>query len=339
MQNQGVHPVTQESSPPYAPSGTGPSSGAYRFPPHLVHAAASLYYLDDANQAQIAERLGTSRPTVSRLLAEARRRGIVRIEVLSAPPVEHSELADRTAQALGLQAVHLGVLVPGVSAGAALAPALGDALTAVGLQADDVLLVSSGQTVYEAAQTRLPHLPRVQVAPTIGGQDEPEPWYQTNEITRAVALQVGGVPTFLYAPALPGHELHGVLLREDSIRRVLGMWEHARCVVTGVAAPPLARTSLPRFLPQEVSGLRSAVGDVCARFYDRDGSPVPFPGSDRLMAISLQILQQVPAGIAVATGDDKLWALLAGARAGYFNRLVTDAATAEGLLALAATPG
>ena len=71
--------------------------------------------------------------------------------------------------------------------GAVLAPAVGRALSAVGLLPGDVLLVSSGRTMYEVARYNLPHLPGVVVAPTVGGTDQPEPWYQTNEITRRVA--------------------------------------------------------------------------------------------------------------------------------------------------------
>ena len=56
--------------------------GAGRFPPALMHAAATLYYVKDETQADVARSLGISRATVSRLLAEARRLGIVRIEVL-----------------------------------------------------------------------------------------------------------------------------------------------------------------------------------------------------------------------------------------------------------------
>ena len=56
------------------------------FRPSLLYAAAKLYYTDDATQAEVAAQLGTSRATVSRLLAEAKRRGIVRIEVV--PPAE-----------------------------------------------------------------------------------------------------------------------------------------------------------------------------------------------------------------------------------------------------------
>jgi deoxyribonucleoside regulator len=43
--------------------------------------AARLYYQDDLNQRQVANELGVSRPTVSRLLTQARREGIVQISI------------------------------------------------------------------------------------------------------------------------------------------------------------------------------------------------------------------------------------------------------------------
>ncbi|HEX9934104.1 MAG TPA: sugar-binding domain-containing protein, partial [bacterium] len=43
---------------------------------------ARLYYVYDLNQQQIADKLGISRPGVSRLLQEARDRGIVRINII-----------------------------------------------------------------------------------------------------------------------------------------------------------------------------------------------------------------------------------------------------------------
>ena len=55
--------------------------------------ASRLYYLDDLTQAEIARRLGTSRESVSRLLSEARRQGIVQIEISPPAPVDAEELA------------------------------------------------------------------------------------------------------------------------------------------------------------------------------------------------------------------------------------------------------
>jgi DNA-binding transcriptional regulator LsrR (DeoR family) len=338
-------PRPAQPHPATAPTdGAGPETSISpensHFSPSLLYSAARLYYEDDATQAEVAQRLGTSRATVSRLLAEAKRQGIVRIEVVPPTEARPSDLADRVARALGLERVYLCAPLPAPGPGRgivdvmgrALAPATGRALSEAGLLPGDVLLVSSGRTVYEVAQHDLTPLPGVVVAPTVGGNDQPEDWYQTNEITRLVANRIGGRANYLFAPALPGPELYQSLLNDPSIQRVLHQWPTARCALMGVGAPPLIRSDIPQFVPTGSTSLRAAVGDVCSRFYDRDGGEVQFEGSDRLIALELQALHKVPVTIAVAVGREKIDSITAGARGRHFNRLVTDPATAEALL-------
>lgn len=330
------------------PSATGVDStvsdgsdvAAGHFSASLLYAAAKLYYTEDATQAEVAAQLGTSRATVSRLLAEAKRRGVVRIEVVPPAEVATGDLADRLARVLSLTTVFLSHPLPtpgpgrGVVdvMGSALAPAVGRALSAAGLLPGDVLLVSSGRTVYEVAQYDLVPLPGVLVAPTVGGNDQPEEWYQTNEITRRVANRINGRPNYLFAPALPGPDLYPSLLNDPSIQRVLHLWPHARCALMGVGAPPLIRSDIPQFVPTGSTALRAAVGDVCSRFYDQHGDEVDFEGSDRLIAVGLEALRHIPVTIAVAVGADKVSSIVAGARGGYFNQLVTDPSTAAAIL-------
>ncbi|WP_407664136.1 sugar-binding transcriptional regulator [Mycolicibacterium murale] len=314
---------------------------AGHFSASLLYSAARLYYTEDATQADVAAQLGCSRATVSRLLAEAKRRGIVRIEVVPPAEISSGDLADRLTRALSLAKVFLSMPMPVAGPGrtvldvmgGALAPAVGRALTQAGLLPGDVLLVSSGRTVYEVAQVDLVPLPGVLVAPTVGGNDQPEEWYQTNEITRLVANRVGGRANYLFAPALPGPDLYPSLLNDPSIQRVLHLWPHARCALMGVGAPPLLRKDIPQFVPTRSTSLRDAVGDVCSRFYDRDGTEIAFEGADRLIAVELEALRHIPVTIGVAIGSDKVESIIAGARGGYFNQLVTDPATAEAILA------
>jgi DNA-binding transcriptional regulator LsrR (DeoR family) len=311
------------------------------FPATLLYTAARLYYEQDATQAEVAAQLGTSRATVSRLLSEAKRQGIVRIEVVPPAEARPADLADQLARALKLATVYLAPPLPPPGQGRTivdvmgrpLASAVGRALAESGLLPGDVLLVSSGRTVYEVAQHDLTSLPGVVIAPTVGGNDQPEEWYQTNEITRLVANRVGGRANYLFAPALPGPELYRSLLNDPSIQRVLDLWPHARCALMGVGAPPLLRSDIPQFVPTGATSLRSAVGDVCSRFFDRDGEPVEFEGSERLIAVELEALRHIPVTVAVAVGKDKVESIIAGARGGYFNRLVTDPVTASEILA------
>lgn len=306
-----------------------------RFPDEVLYAAATRYYLEDRNQSQVAAELGTSRATVSRLLAEARRRGIVKIEVVPPAQLDGEELADHTARTLGLHAVHLCPPIRSELPGPALASALGPALTRLNLQPGDAMLISSGRTMHAVSLTELPTLPGVVVVPTIGGHDEPDSWYQPNEIIRQFAARVGGTPRFIFAPAMPSAALYDSLINDADMRDVLSLWNRARCAVLGVGAPPLSRDSLPRFVTLTPE-MRSAVGDVCSRFYDNAGKPLPFPGSEHLIATALQTLHSIPVSIAVAYGPSKIAAIVAGAAAGYFNELVTDTATAERCLKSAA---
>ncbi|MFI6598091.1 sugar-binding transcriptional regulator [Nonomuraea sp. NPDC050536] len=308
-----------------------------RFPQELMYAAASQYYLEDATQADIAQRLGVSRATVSRLLTEARRQGIVEIRVHRPATLEEGPLAAQVADALRIQRVYLVPKVSGPALGPWLAPGLARALAAVGLEAGDVVLVSSGSTVYECAREGLGRFPGVTIAPAVGGQEEPQPWFQTNETTRILAERLGGVPSYLYAPALPGPELFNSLQHEPSVRRVMDLWAHAKCAIVGVGSAPLMRQVVPAFVPREATSLRQAVGDVCSRFYDRNGDPVEYPGSERLVATGLEELRRIPASIAIAVGGEKITSIIAAAKGGYFNQLVTDTPTAESLLATART--
>jgi DNA-binding transcriptional regulator LsrR (DeoR family) len=333
-------PRSAQSIPPTGVDGPTPDAEAGHFPTSLLYTAAKLYYSEDATQAEVAAQLGTSRATVSRLLAEAKRQGIVRIEVVAPAEVATGDLADRLTRALSLNTVFLSHPLPNPGAGrttvdvmgSVLAPAVGRALSVAGLLPGDVLLVSSGRTVYEVAQYDLVPLPGVLVAPTVGGNDQPEEWYQTNEITRLVANRIQGRPNYLFAPALPGPDLYPSLLNDPSIQRVLHLWPRARCALMGVGAPPLLRSDIPRFVPTDSDSLRASVGDVCSRFYDRAGGEVDFEGRDRLIAVQLDALQHIPVTIAVAVGKEKVGSIVAGARGGYFNQLVTDPSTAAAIL-------
>ncbi|MFI6499054.1 sugar-binding transcriptional regulator [Nonomuraea typhae] len=303
-----------------------------RFPHQLMYTAAKQYYLEDATQAEIATGLGVSRATVSRLLTEARKLGIVEIRVHRPETLEDGRLAAELAAFLGIRRVHLVPKVSGPKLGPWLAPGLARALATAELTSGDVVLVSSGSTVYECAREGLGQFPGVTVAPAVGGQEEPQPWFQTNETTRILAERLGGVPSYLYAPALPGPELFYSLQHEPSVRRVMDLWAQAKCAIVGVGSAPLMRQVVPAFVPREAPSLKDAVGDVCSRFYDRDGEPVGYPGSERLVAASVEELRRIPHTIAVAVGTEKAAAIVAAARGGYFNQLVTDAPTAHGIL-------
>lgn len=312
--------------------GATPDGTRNRFPLDTVYQAARMYYLEDATQAEIAARLGVSRPTVSRLVSEARRAGLVRIEVVDPFRDETAALGERLRVVLGLQAVHLAAVTHEATLGADLAAPLGRALAGMELIPGDAVLVSSGRTVYDVAHSGMPRLPGVQLVPTVGGQADPTPWFQTNEITRAAAQRSGAIPAFLFAPALPSGAMRATLDDDPAFQHVVGLWSRAKGAVLGIGAPTSTRSALARGVPFEGDVFEHAAGDVCLNFYAPDGSAIEFPGSDRMVRTPREVLAAVPHAVGVAVGPEKVSSILGAVRGRLVNELVTDAATARALL-------
>ncbi|WP_010532991.1 sugar-binding transcriptional regulator [Brachybacterium squillarum] len=300
----------------------------------LLHRAASAYYLDDLRQAEVAERLGVSRPTVSKLLTEARRIGMVRFEVLDLPAEDLPALEDRLRELLGIAQVRIA---PGdqIERGCrGLGELLTQELRVLQLRRGDVLMVSSGRTTYAVSgMDSLPALPGVIVAPTVGGLQEPDRAYQTNETAGRLASRTGAEARYIFAPALPSPSLWESLQADPSFREITGLWERARAMIIGIGAPYRGRESLTSVVPRQEPALDAAAGDICLHFYDDRGRPIEYPGSDRLLRPSLELLHRIPHILALAAGTEKVPSILAGANAGLFTSLITDAPTARAVLA------
>ncbi len=306
----------------------------------LLHRAASAYYVDGVRQAEVAERLGVSRPTVSKLLAEARRIGMVRFEVLEPPTADLPDLAARLQEVLGVRSVRIA---PGNQVQRdyrGIGDLLGEELRSLDLQRGEVLLISSGKTTYAVSgMPGLPELPGVVIAPTVGGQQETDPSFQTNEIVRRFADRTRAEPKFMFAPASPSEQLWESLQADPSFREITDLWARARAVVVGIGEPYQGRAALTSVVPRDEPALVPAVGDINLHFYDIDGHPVSYPGSELLVRPPRELLNALPTSIAMAAGERKAPSILAGARTGLYTTLLTDEPTAQAVLALAAATG
>src|SRR5690606_29179848 len=233
----------------------------------LLHRAASAYYVDGVRQAEVAERLGVSRPTVSKLLAEARRIGMVRFEVLEPPTADLPDLAARLQDVLGVRSVRIA---PGNQVQRdyrGIGDLLGEELRSLDLQRGEVLLISSGKTTYAVSgMPGLPELPGVVIAPTVGGQQETDPSFQTNEIVRRFADRTRAEPKFMFAPASPSEQLWESLQADPSFREITDLWARARAVVVGIGEPYQGRAALTSVVPRDEPALVPAVGDINLHF-------------------------------------------------------------------------
>lgn len=297
-----------------------------------LYRAAQLYYERGATQEQVATELGVSRPSVSRMLGEARRQGIVEIRVHRPRSGGAEAMEAQLCQALGLQAVHIAPGDQSDRLGPGLAGAARSALAEADLRSGDALLIASGATPYALAQQNLGDFRGVVVAPTVGGQAEPDAWHQTNEVVRAFAVSTGAYPRYLFAPSMPSPALLEALHDDPGFRQVLDDWAQAKAALVGIGAPAMTRVSIARSVPREHPSLAASVGDVCLAFFDEAGAEITFPGSERMVRIPSDTLRAVPTRIGAAVGGAKVPSIIAAARGGWVTALVTDEETARGVL-------
>jgi deoxyribonucleoside regulator len=306
----------------------------------LLRWVAELYYLQQQGQAEIATLIGASVSKVSRLLAEARRQGIVTIQV-AASRIGDSELERRLAQRLGLQAVYVAparVTDASVAsrvaalAAARVLPRLFPLQGAVGF--------SGGYTVAQLARA-LEHLPGsdLTIVPLQGNWVDGGLHLHNDQVVRDAATQLGGHALSLPAPMVVEHaDTREALLQDRSIRPVIARWSTLDMAVVGVGASPGSHgVDYPSVMGQLSAEVQAdlqregVVGDLCAHMFTGDGRFVEHEVSRRTLSIGLDELRRVPSVVAVAGGLNKATSLLGAIRTGVVHVLITDQLAAERL--------
>ena len=301
--------------------------------------AARLYYEDYLTQQQIADELGVSRPTVSRLLTQARREGIVQITIKD--PFAHSEeLEGRLIQAFNLKGA---VLVAGEGlSGELLRRRLGFAAAEYlqhTLAEGSKLGIGWGRTLYAVVKAldvrqRL----GIQVVPLIGGLGQISSSFQVNDLARRLAEAFGGTWQPFYVPAFVADPAAlEALLHVADVESVLQAWPQVDTALVGIGHFAFQQQSSMLFssyiaadVLQELERC-GAVGDLCGRFFDAQGRQCI--AERGIIGISLEQLRMLEHVIGVAGGAEKVPAILGAVRGGYVDVLVTDTVTAQAVLA------
>jgi len=333
----------------------------------LLVKVAQLYHLQGLNQDRIGRQLGVSRSKVSRMLKEARERGLVEISI-HYPTRFALNLERRLEAELGLReavVVNAGGVV-GSQVLSSVAGAAAEHLLRV-LQPNDVLGVSGGETTALTTQvmpaSTVEHVGIVQLGTGVAYLGD-RVTYSSAEVALQAAQKLGSMERLVLIPIpalLDNENIRDALLRDTGVRRAMALLARCTVALVGIGAietispiPAAASpdeaagvSSVPRvwqgrrqLLPlteDEVAELRNvgAVGEICTRFFDVDGRPCVTSLDRRMVALNLTQLRAVPLVIGVAAGRQKAAAILGAVRGGYVKSLVTDDVTAMAVLALA----
>ena len=303
--------------------------------------AAWLYYNQGLTQKEVSDRLGVSRGTVIRVLAEAVERGDVQIWI-NAAETTGVDLGVRLEAAFGLDEA---VVVP---------VADGDATKAVGLALGQFLseAVAPGMTIGVGwGRTLTASLPALRparhentrVVSLLGGIVEARTGNPL-EFSWRLASQLGADCYLMVAPAIvdsPAPKRR--LIEKCGLDRLFDIAAALDLAVVSVGDISLASTSLAAAMiaPEELRELvgLGAVADVLSNFIAADGTSVAHDLNRRVMSIDLETIAGAGHVLIASGGAHRAEAIRAAIRRIGCNTLITDEGAARALLALAEAEG
>jgi len=304
----------------------------------LLLQVARWYFGDDLGQSEIADRIGYSRSTVSRLLTEAKRRGVVRVTI--GHPLERQiALENALRERFGLRGVRVAQADDGRPILRSVAIAGAEVLVE-SVKGATVLATSAGTTI-AALVEELPILALrdLHVVQMIGALSRTNPLTDSPEITRRIAERLGGDYRQMPAPLIVGStRLAAALRKEEPVANALALASHADVALVGIGALTDAggpgRIFEGWLTTAEVDLLKrqGAVGHISAHHFDAAGRQLEGDLRDRVMSVPLDRLGGIGTVIGVASGPEKVAAIRGAALGHYIDVLVTDAATATAIL-------
>jgi DNA-binding transcriptional regulator LsrR (DeoR family) len=294
---------------------------------------ARLYYEHGLTHAEIAELQGLSRVKVTRMLADARRLGIVEIRVHS-DEAPFAELEAALVQRYGLQGARVapdfGADADRTSGSLGIAGAA--CLTALVPTARRVAVGLSTAVATSVAHLRGASAADVEVVPVAGSRAGRSSTSSPGELARALAEAFDGTAYALPAPLLASDaEAARIMRRDEGVRSMLDRAAASDLLVVGIGSISRASEVLLQSVTHaEFARLREAgaVGDVSARFFDPAGEPVPSGIDERVVGLDLAALRAIPIRVGIACGAVKHAALRTALETGLVNVLVTDSASA-----------
>jgi deoxyribonucleoside regulator len=298
----------------------------------LLAQIAGYYYEHNMKQNEIAKRTGYSRSMVSRLLEEAREKGIYEVHI-NYPLKRCLDIEEALQQALNLRIVRVlsrGALgyqqmlrKLGSMAARLIEELVGNGARKIG--------VSWGTALWETTSAlRKANYADTRIYQVIGASGSLDPEIDGPNLARLLTEALGGQYFTIPAPLIvESVATRDALLHDPTVARIMQEATSLDLALVGIGSMDPETSSWVRsgYLNSEqlVSlAAQGAVGDVCGIIFDRNGNLEDFPIRNRIIGIGAEDLRRVPLKLGISAGETKTLPILGACRAGLVNCLVTD---------------
>ena len=307
-----------------------------KWPEQLAVRIARYYYEVGLTQQQIAAQLGIGRARVIKLLAEARERGIVTININS-PLVENLDLADALKERFNL-----------VSADVCLVQADNEQLLArqIGSTAGEFVLglINNDMTISVGWGVTLKELvmrmerrstSNVSVVSLLGSLTRMSSVARF-EATTEMAERLGAECHYLAAPIIcDSKSTRELLVSQPMLQESHQMALSSDLAIVSIGGLDSATIRQAGMISDEEFHsvkAKGAIGNFLGFYIDSSGAIVDHPINQRIIGVSGEAFARIPRRIMISGGQNKVDALMAVLNQGWVSDIVTDAQTASALL-------
>ncbi len=306
----------------------------------LLVNVARMYYIDGLKQDEIAKRVQVSRSLISLILTKAKEQGIVDIKI-NDPRSNNDDLAGELRNRFTIQAAYVvPTSIKEQDFRLDLAVRKGIDVFNGAVKQGDTVGISWGKTIFSfmseySSETVVNDL---EIIPLVGATNRSLQRYQMNEVVRQFAEKVQGTARFIHAPILPASKKDRALYADSSeLKSLASKWKAVDIALFSIAAPPRQYAdniaeSIERGERFTEKLAESAVGDICAWFFDADGNFIRDEIAELTIAIPVESLRKAKTKIAVVSGDHKIASIIAGLKTELVDILIIDETTARGVI-------
>ena len=303
----------------------------------LILRAARLYYEGHYSQDQVASKLNTSRSNVSRMLSDAKRLGFVEIKIVS-PTHKHEALSAQLSELLKIKDVQvitsesndLTLNTVGRAAASAMLKHLRD---------NQTIAISWGRGLEATVvNTHSETLSGLKVTQLMGSLSSVNTSVSAEEVGRNLAKNLNAqfVP-FLSPVVVSNAKVRDSLLEEESIAKTLQMARGAHVALVGIGSAGSSSSEMVFSEYKTTKAERETLaadyaGDIAARLYKKDGSPLSAKLDARIIGLTLDEIKNIPRVIGVASGAEKVLGVVGAAKAGLIDTLIVDLACANSVV-------
>lgn len=309
----------------------------YRDKDKLAINVAKLYYRSDFSQQKIAQELGVSRPSISRLLQYAKDKGYVNIQIVD-PVEDMSIMEQRLKDKLHLKDVKIASSTINDEEEIKKYISIAAAQYLDGIIKDgDIIGVGWGTTLYNMSQALISRsIKGSQVVQLEGGLSNSEWNNYSREILENFANNFNTVAQYLPLPVIFDNKATKEQVDKDRyIKRILELGRHANIALfsVGTVRPNALFFRLGYTDIQEQEKIqRTSAGDICSRFFDVEGRVCNRDLDERTVGITLSELRDKEYSIMISGGEGKINAIKSALKGRYANVLITDQFTGKALL-------